>query len=190
MRMSVIDASGLVVNVVEADAGYNPGSDLTAMDVYAEIGDSIINGVRVPKEHPPTMDELTLYEAISDVCPIYSVTIVDGTNRSTWSYDPKPEATTQQRADADNVIATIPIGPPKTVTSSDFIGRFTNAEYLALEKKRRDDVAANKVGNAKNWDNVVADAVIKIGKKKVQALKADLVTDGVLTQARADEIFG
>src|SRR5215813_11032503 len=35
--------------------------------------------------------------------------------------------------------------------TTDFVARFTNQEYLALEKKRRDDIAANKVGNAKNW---------------------------------------
>jgi hypothetical protein len=71
----------------------------------------------------------------------------------------------------------------------EFIARFTNAEYLALEKKRRDDIAANKVGNAKNWDIVVAEDAIDMNKQKFQTLKADLVTDGVLTQARADAIF-
>jgi hypothetical protein len=79
---------------------------------------------------------------------------------------------------------------PSIVGTSDFIARWTNAEYLALEKKRRDDIANNKVGNAKNWDLVVADDQINMNKQKVQSLKADLVADGVLTQARADEIFG
>lgn len=75
------------------------------------------------------------------------------------------------------------------VLTTDLTARFTNAEYLALEKKRRDDIAANKVGNAKNWDIVMSDTTIDMNKQKVQSLKADLVTDGVLTQARADEIF-
>lgn len=73
--------------------------------------------------------------------------------------------------------------------TSDFIARWTNAEYLALEKKRRDDITANRVGNAKKWDIVVSEDLIDMNKKKFQTLKTDLVTDGVLTQARADEIF-
>lgn len=73
--------------------------------------------------------------------------------------------------------------------TSDFIARWTNQEYLGLEKKRAADIAANKVGNAKNWDVVVADGEIDLNKQKVQNLKADLVADGVLTQARADAIF-
>lgn len=79
---------------------------------------------------------------------------------------------------------------PSTVSVTDFISRWTNTEYLALEKKRRDDIAANKVGNAKSWDVVVSDDLIDMNKQKAQSLKANLVTDGVLTQARADEIFG
>lgn len=79
---------------------------------------------------------------------------------------------------------------PSIVGTSDFIARWTNAEYLALEKKRAADITANKVGNAKNWDIVVADDKIDMNKQKVQSLKADLITDGVLTQVRADEIFG
>lgn len=70
-----------------------------------------------------------------------------------------------------------------------FIKRWTNAEYLALEKKRAADIAANKIGNAKNFDIVIAGDVMRLDSQKVMTLKADLVTDGILTQARADEIF-
>lgn len=73
--------------------------------------------------------------------------------------------------------------------TSDFIARWTNQEYLALEKKRAADIAANKVGNAKNWDVVVAEDNIDMNRQKFQNLKADIVADGILTQARADEIF-
>jgi len=82
------------------------------------------------------------------------------------------------------------MGNMDSLWTSDFLARWTNAEYLALEKKRRDDIANNKIGNAKNWDQVViAGDVIDTSKQKVQNLKADLVADGILTQARADEIF-
>jgi hypothetical protein len=100
--------------------------------------------------------------------------------------------TTEQNTTLDGVVAAHNPNKklPSIVGTSDFIARWTNQEYLALEKKRRDDIANNKVGNAKNWDLVVADDAIDMSKQKVQSLKADLVADGVLTQARADEIFG
>lgn len=78
---------------------------------------------------------------------------------------------------------------PIILVTSVFLARFTNQEFLAYEKKRAADVAANKVGNAKNWDIVVSESTIDLATQKVQNLKASLVTDGVLTQARADEIF-
>jgi hypothetical protein len=135
------------------------------------------------------MDAGTLYVEISKVCPIISTAVPEPDNRSTWSYVPTPEATPAQKTAADNVVATIPIAVPGKASRIEFLSRWTNAEYLALEKKRAADIAANKVGNAKNWDIVVSDSMINMSKQKVQTLKADLVTDAVLTQARADEIF-
>lgn len=99
--------------------------------------------------------------------------------------------TSAQNTTLDSVIAAH--DPTKKrgsiVPTSDWIARWTNQEYLALEKKRRDDIANNKIGNAKNFDIVVADTEIDMNRQKVVNLKADLVADGILTQARADEIF-
>lgn len=78
---------------------------------------------------------------------------------------------------------------PLVLPTSVFVARFTNQEYLALEKQRAADITANKIGNAKNWDIVLAETTVDMNTQKVQTLKADLVTDGILTQARADEIF-
>jgi hypothetical protein len=99
--------------------------------------------------------------------------------------------TSAQNTTLDNVVAAHdPTKQRKNIiNTSDFIARWTNQEYLALEKKRRDDIVANKVGNAKNWDIVVAEDQIDMNKQKFVNLKADLVTDGILTQARADAIF-
>ena len=135
------------------------------------------------------MDAATLYDAIEPVCPVISTACPDPEERATWSYVAPPTATPAQLAAADNVVATIPIAVAGSASVSEFLGRWTNAEYLLLEKKRAADIAANKVGNAKNWDTVIATNPIKFDKQKVQTLKADLVTDGVLTQTRADEIF-
>jgi hypothetical protein len=97
--------------------------------------------------------------------------------------------TTEQNTTLDGVIGAHDPNKKYAIATSDFIARFTNAEYLALEKKRAADIAANKVGNAKNWDVVIAHDEVNPHKQKTQSLKADLVTDGILTQARADEIF-
>ena len=99
--------------------------------------------------------------------------------------------TSAQNTTLDGVIAVHdPTKQRKNIiATTDFIARWTNQEYLALEKKRRDDIANNKVGNAKNWDIVVAEDNIDMNKQKFVNLKADLVTDGILTQARADAIF-
>ena len=96
------------------------------------------------------------------------------------------ENATQAQIDAgDNVIATIPIEPLTTVPTGDFIARWTNAEYLALQKRRTTDNGKM----AKDWDNVTSDPQINMNKKKTQTLKSNLVADGILTQARADAIF-
>jgi hypothetical protein len=137
------------------------------------------------------MNVETLDPAVRAVCPfLVRVEVGDADNRSTWTYVAMPEATAEMRAAADNVIATIPNNALTYLRPDDFISRWTNQEYLSLEKKRAADIAANKVGNAKNWDQVMAMDNIDTSKQKVQTLKADLVTDGVLTQVRADEIFG
>lgn len=101
----------------------------------------------------------------------------------------RDQLTTAENATLDSVVAAHNSGKKQLLSSSDFIGRFTNQEYLLLEQKRRDDVANGKIGNAKKWDIVVAWDQIDIYRQKAQTLKEDLVKDGILTQARADEIF-
>jgi hypothetical protein len=131
------------------------------------------------------MDAGTLHDAIAEVCPVESVTVVDSNDRNTWSFVPKTNATQAQIDAGVNVINTIPIEPKKTMASVDFISRFTNAEYRAATATTWRQTA----GNAKNWDVVVFEPTINLNKKKVDTLKTSLVTDGILTQARADVIF-
>jgi hypothetical protein len=99
------------------------------------------------------------------------------------------DTTTQDTYVNGAVVKYVPAIVLDLIAPADFIARFTNQEYLALEKKRRDDIASNNIGIAKNWDICIADATTNVNKQKMQNLKADLVTGGVLTQARADEIF-
>jgi hypothetical protein len=131
------------------------------------------------------MNAATLNDAIAEVCPVTSVTVGDGDDRTTWSFIPGNSATQAQIDAGNNVCDTIPIDVKTTLVSSEFIGRFTNAEYRAATAATWRQTA----GNAKNWDVVVFDPVINLNKKKVTTLKTSLVTDGILTQVRADVIF-
>ena len=47
----------------------------------------------------------TLHSAIAAVCPIHGVAIVDPADKSTWRIDFKGEATAQERAAAQGVVA-------------------------------------------------------------------------------------
>lgn len=131
------------------------------------------------------MDAGTLYDAIAEVSPVTSTKVGKADDRSTWTWVPGANATQPQIDAGNNVVATIPIEIKATLSSADFIGRFTNAEYRAATATTWRQTA----GNAKNWDVVVFDPTVNMNKKKVTTLKTSLVTDGILTQARADEIF-
>jgi len=75
------------------------------------------------------------------------------------------------------------------IPTSDWVARFTNQEYLAVCKQRAADIAANKVGYSKNWDIVATSDSVNLNQQKVQRIRDDLVAAGVITAARADEIF-
>ena len=131
------------------------------------------------------MDAGTLHDAIAEVSPITSCSVGKADDRSTWTWVPGSEATQAQIDAGNNVIATIPIDPLGSPSTGDFIARWTNAEYLALQKRRTTDNGKM----AKDWDNVTSEPQLNMNKKKTQTLKTNLVADGILTQARADEIF-
>jgi hypothetical protein len=130
------------------------------------------------------MDVATLEAAIKEVCPVTSVTM-ESDDRLTWKFVPAPEATSEQIYSGHDVIATIPLYPTVSITVSDWIARWTNTEYRAATATTWRQTA----GNAKNWDIVIGGDSINFNSKKSQTLKTSLVTDGILTQVRADEIF-
>jgi len=131
------------------------------------------------------MDAATLHEAIAEVSPIISAIVGQSDDRATWKWTPASGATQPQIDAGNNVIATIPMTTPTTLMIADWIGRFTNAEYRAATAQTWRQTG----GNAKNWDVVAFAGSLKMSKKNVTTLKTSLVTDGILTQARADEIF-
>jgi hypothetical protein len=131
------------------------------------------------------MDAGTLYDAIAEVSPVISTSVGKADDRSTWTWIPEANATQPQIDAGNNVIATIPIEPKSTLTTADFIGRFTNAEYRAATATTWRQTA----GNAKNWDVVVFEPTVNCNKKKTVTLRDSLVADGIVTAARAAEIF-
>jgi hypothetical protein len=131
------------------------------------------------------MDAITLHDAIAEVCPVVSTSVGIPDDRATWSFIPADNATTTQIDAGENVIATIPIDTLGTLETAEFISRWTNAEYKALQSRRMSDNGKT----AKDFDVVTADRTIPLDKKRTKNLAAELVAAGILTQARADEIF-
>ena len=78
---------------------------------------------------------------------------------------------------------------PNIVSTWEFVSRFTNQEYIALMRHRADQLAQSKIGHSKSWDIVTSDDTVDLSKTRCINLKQDLVSDGLLTQARADVIF-
>jgi hypothetical protein len=98
-------------------------------------------------------------------------------------------ATAPEIAAADNVVATIPANTLPPLESADFINRFADAEYLLLKQKQQTDITGGNAGSTRLWDIVIGKNSLDMNSADAQTLKAQLVTDGILTQARADEIF-
>jgi hypothetical protein len=99
--------------------------------------------------------------------------------------------TTEQNATLDGVVAAHdPTDKrPNVIPTTEFVSRFTNQEWLALEKQKAADITANKVGYSKNLAVTMSEDMVDLSKQKSTRIKSDLVAAGVLTQARADEIF-
>lgn len=135
------------------------------------------------------MDAGTLNTAIAAVCPIVSVRVGKEFDRTTWSFDPAPGATSQQIAAANNVIATIDPVVKNIIQFDDFIRRWTNAEYRLMLADRAAAASGGSMSVAKNWDVAFARGDVNLNNQLMQNLKADIVTAGILTQARADAIF-
>jgi len=75
------------------------------------------------------------------------------------------------------------------IPTTDWVARFTNQEWLLLEKTKATDIAANKVGYSKNLAITMTEDNVDLNKSKSQKLRDELVASGVLTEQRASEIF-
>lgn len=99
--------------------------------------------------------------------------------------------TPQQNATLDGVVAVHDHTKkrPNVIPTTDFVARFTNQEWLALERQKAADVSASKVGYSKNLAITMSEDSVDLAKQKSIKIKDDLVAAGVLTPARAAEIF-
>jgi hypothetical protein len=99
--------------------------------------------------------------------------------------------TTEQNATLDAVIAAH--DPTKRykniINTSEWVSRFTNQEWLAVEKQKAADIAANKVGYSKNLAITMTEDTVDLNKQKSLTIKDQLVQAGVITEQRASEIF-
>jgi hypothetical protein len=138
------------------------------------------------------MDAGALHESIAVVCPCLSCRVIDPLDRATWSFEPKAGATPTEIAAGENVIATIPVLTGKNIPFPEFVDHFSNAEYQNLLQARRAAIQSpnpNDMTWVRNWDKIESVGRLIVGLALANALKATLVSEGILTQARADEIF-
>lgn len=70
-----------------------------------------------------------------------------------------------------------------------FIQRWTDAEYALLMQKRAAAITAGTVTMVKQWDTAATSGSVDLNTTAAQNFKAAMVSNAILTQARADIIF-
>jgi len=71
------------------------------------------------------------------------------------------------------------------IPTSEFIVMFTDSEYLALKQTLQNDTTG---GPSRSWDSVTSNMHIDFNSSEVKTLMTGLVSSGVLSQSRSDEI--
>jgi hypothetical protein len=90
-----------------------------------------------------------------------------------------------------DALSTVPL--KNVVQFGIFISRWTAAEYqLLLQRRATAIAAAGTVGMAlvKQWDIAATLGQVDLNTQAAQDFKTAIVTAGILTQARADVVFG
>lgn len=78
---------------------------------------------------------------------------------------------------------------PRVIGFGDFILRWTDPEYALLLQKRATAVTAGNVALIKMWDVCLARGEVDLDNPMTATFKATMVSNAILTQARADVIF-
>lgn len=101
-----------------------------------------------------------------------------------------PAANAACRSAANAAAASyVPVATRNVVPFAAFIRRWTDAEYALLMQKRAAAVTAGTVALVKQWDSAMADGSVDLNLPAATTFKAALVSNGILTQVRADAIF-
>ena len=131
------------------------------------------------------MDLNKLHNAIAAVCPIHGVSIGDTSDKTTWSISFKDEAADDEKIAAQAVIDTadLPIlNDPVTVSSYEFLNRFTASERVAIR--------ASTYTSVQDFISLVQAAqIVNFSNETTLEGMACLVTLGLLTEARKNEIL-
>lgn len=139
------------------------------------------------------MEAGVLRNAIVDAgCPVLEARVVDPNNRATWSFM-APPGTPQTQVDiGNNIINTISTVVLNVIRFSDFVQRWTTTELSNLYKGRATAITNNGAGMTlvKQWDVAQAQGYVDLNTAAAQNFKAAIVTAGILTQQRADVVFG
>jgi hypothetical protein len=80
--------------------------------------------------------------------------------------------------------------PLPKIPFATFISRWTNTEYATLLQKRAQAVTAGNAALAQQWDQAAAANVVDLNTPAADNFKQAMVTNNILTSARADVIFG
>jgi hypothetical protein len=126
-------------------------------------------------------------------CTINGVSVGNWSDKATWRIDFQAGATPSQISSANSAVAAFAV-PSSTnvIPFSIFIGRWTDAEYQLLMQRRATVIAAAGTTNmflVKQWDQAMSSGQINLALQATMTFKANLVSAGILTQARADAIF-
>jgi hypothetical protein len=81
------------------------------------------------------------------------------------------------------------LSPKNVIAFGVFIARWTDAEYASLLQKRATAIGAGNVTLAKQWDIAASLGSVDLNTTASQNFKAAMVSNAILTQARADVIF-
>jgi hypothetical protein len=123
------------------------------------------------------LDILAYHDAIAAVCPIDGVDSTGDIHFAASATDQQKQAASAAAAAYEN----LPI--KKVIVFAEFIGRWSDAEYTLLMQRRATAISDGNIGFVKQWDRALAAGRVDLN------LKTTVVTAGILTQARADEIF-
>ena len=78
----------------------------------------------------------------------------------------------------------------KIILFAQFIGRWSDAEYTLLLQRRATAITNGNITLVRQWDQAMANGVVDLNTAAAQNFKAAIVSANILTQQRADVIFG